>query len=155
VKSVVPGADHRGDAERLLETVSASCDLTADFPDQLRSALAAALDFLASAPDAAHVLCVEQCEGDDLSAQGRPRWLETCAAKLRRAAQACPRAGTPPLFLEAVLLGGIYWTVAEHVRVGQLDQVPGLLPDLLECTLAYYLDPTEVSRIGAAARASG
>jgi hypothetical protein len=62
---------------------------------------------------------------------------------MRRAARSCPGADTPPLFLEPLLVGGIYWTVSEYVRTGRAELLPGLLPDLLESTLAYYLDPTE------------
>jgi hypothetical protein len=155
VKSAVPGADHQGAADRLLEAVAASCDPAADFPDQLHATLGVVLALLASDPDLAHGICVEPSTGDDLSPQGQPRWLTVCAGKMRRAARSCPGADTPPLFLEPLLVGGIYWTVSEYVRTGRGEQLPGLLPDLLECTLAYYLDPTEVSRIGAGVRASG
>lgn len=143
-------ADHRYGAGRLLETIAAACDPAADFPDQLRSALDAALGLLALKSALARLLCVEPYAEEDLSRRGQPRWLAACAAQLRQAARSCPRAGTPPPFLEPLLLDGIYWRVSNRVRAGHLEQLPGLLPDLLECTLVYYFEAEELSRIAAA-----
>ncbi len=144
-------ADHRDGAERLLATLAAACDPAADFPDQLRSTLDAALDLLASDPDLAHLLCVEPYvepyAGDNLAWRAQRRWRAACAAQLRRAARSCPRAGTRPPFLEPLLIDGIYWMISERVRAGQLEQLPALLPGLLESTLAYYFEPAELSRV--------
>jgi hypothetical protein len=145
-------ADHRDGAERLPATVAAACDPAADFPDQLHSTLDAALGLLASEPDLARLLCIEPYTGDDLAWRAQRRWRMACAAKLRRAARSCTRASVPPPFLEPLLLDGIYWRVCECVRAGQVEELPSLSPDLLEYTLAYYLDLGEVSRIVAAAR---
>jgi hypothetical protein len=139
--------------ERLLATIAAACDPAADFPEQLSSTLAAVFALLASEPTLARLLCIGPCSGDELPVGERPRWQNRCAERLRYAAQSSPGVSTPPLFLEPLLLDEVCWQISGRLLAGEAEQLPALLPDLLDSMLAYYVDPEEASRVVAAARA--
>jgi hypothetical protein len=147
--------DHHRGAERLYEAIGAACQAAADFAEQLRSALAAALALLAAEPDLARLLCLEPyLRGDELLESQRV-WQARLAALLRQAARASPRAATHPPFLEPLLIGGICWQLSAFVQAGQAEQLDQLLPGLLESLLAYYLGPEERVRILAELRSAG
>jgi hypothetical protein len=139
--------DHHRGAERLFAAVRGACQPGADFAEQLRSALTAALALLAAEPDLARLLCLKPYLGGDDLLESERVWQARLAALLRQAAGASPRAVTHPPALEPLLIGGICRKISARVQAGQADQLDQLLPDLLEFLLSYYLGPEERLRI--------
>jgi hypothetical protein len=136
--------DYKRGGERLFETIAAACDPGADFAEQVRSTLDAALALLAAEP----------FPGGDSDAAEQRRWRGRCAGLLRRSARLRPGAGASPLFLEPLLIDGVCWRISDRLRSTGAEHLPALMPDLLECVLAYYFDPAEPGP-DVAARAAG
>ncbi len=132
-------------AERLHEAISAAHDPDADFPEQVRSAIAAALALLAADPALTRLLTVEPCPGDKAAIGCHQRWKKRYGALLRNAAADSPQALTHPQFLEPILIDCIRARISRSVLAGEAAELEALLPDLLEFVLTYYLDPKQTA----------
>lgn len=142
------------DDESLLEAVESACDPRAGFVENVESALHAGLAFLAANPDLAHRLTVAPFAAGESAARRHRRWLERCGDLLRAAAESGSDAPTHPDFVEPTIIAGVTWQISRYVLADRAERLEQLLPDLLEFTLVFYLDPAEVHRIARAARAS-
>ena len=136
----LPSAFDHG-AERLLETITATCDPRAGFAKQVESALRAALALLATEPALARLLTVETHMGDEMAIGRYQYWRKRYGALLRHSAGADPEIPVHPRFLEPMLISGISYQVSSRVLAGQADHLPQLLPAALSFLLAPYIEP--------------
>ncbi|HEX3735737.1 MAG TPA: hypothetical protein VHU86_11375 [Solirubrobacterales bacterium] len=134
-------AEYERGAERLFETVVAAGASEAGFAGQVRAALGATLAFLASEPELAHLLVVEPCRGDRAASESYRAWRGRFAGLLRRAAAASPDALVQPPFVEAILIGGVRWQLAQLIVGDRATAIDDLVPDLERYVLCYYLPP--------------
>ena len=141
-----PSAFDHG-AERLLETITATCDPRAGFAKQVESAFSAALALLATEPGLAHLLTVEPRLGNEAAIRSYQRWKKRYGALLRHAAGTDAELPVHPRFLEPALIGGICFQVRRHVLAGRSTELPALLPELLKFVLSCYVEPNQASRI--------
>jgi AcrR family transcriptional regulator len=125
-----------------------------DWPHQVIAALRAALEFFAAEPDLARL-----CLVDPVSA------TPTIAIRFREAVLACVPAlacGRAEMrdgdslapSTEDSLLGGIVFSTARYILAGGTENLPVLLPDLVEFTLSPYLGAERASELARQSRAA-
>jgi AcrR family transcriptional regulator len=125
--------------ERIRERVLGACADQDEWPEGVRAALAALLDFLAAEPAQARLVLVEGLFA------GRPlydryqRALDSFAPYLREGAPGiAPGAALPEPMAEA-LVGGIVALITKRILAGQGETLEELLPELTRFTLTPYL----------------
>ncbi|HTT93058.1 MAG TPA: hypothetical protein VMF55_00150 [Solirubrobacterales bacterium] len=127
-----------------------------DLPTSLEAGLRAALELFAREPDLAWLLIVDSGLGGDRAAMdGLRKWIACFGDLLREAAEADPRTSRQPPFLAPFLIGGVRFQIARLVLADEASDLPRLLPRLLECLLAYYVEPGEPRRLARAALGTG
>jgi hypothetical protein len=148
---ITAAAYDRG-AERLLVAVGTACDPRLGFAEQVESALRATLDLFTAEPELARALTMPALGAGESVARRRQHWLGRYGDLLHRAAAAEFGRRRDPHFLKPLLIGGAFSLISCEVVAGRTEQLPQLLPTLLEFLLVYYLAPREA---GARARAAG
>lgn len=61
-----------------------------------------------------------------------------------------PRGSDLPVTIEDTLAGSVFWSVYQRLVVGEAEQLPELLPELIEVVLRTYLGQAEASRVARA-----
>jgi AcrR family transcriptional regulator len=107
------------------------------WPARVRAELAALLDAFAANPDLVRfVLIAPPAAGGEVAAASR-EFLERLLALL---GEGRPKdARRPSEGAEHGLIGGLAGLIVEQVKAGQGEQLPNLLPDLVELVLTPYL----------------
>lgn len=125
--------------------VAAAFAAEKEWPDQIRAALAAMLGFFASEPGLARLCMVEPLiAGPPVSDHHRES-----VGRFSYMLEAGRRADGPhpaPDAGEAVA-AGIGLLITRRITTEQAEQLPALLPDLLESALAPFLGSAEAERI--------
>jgi AcrR family transcriptional regulator len=138
-------------AEVAARATAAAAEET-EWPQQVRAALQVLLDWVAENPALARTCLVE-------SMTAGPEALERYENVLREYAplfelgRENPAASELPDTLEDSIVGGIVWMVHQRLLRGEADQVPALLPTMLEFALTPYLGEQAAAEIAATANA--
>ena len=125
--------------DHLFDSMRAAAGAFAEWPEQVRAALATLLRFFAAEPELARFVMIEPIAAGGKAAE-RHRETMRRLAEIVRAGR--PRhAGARPLpeAVEETLVGGIVSLIVREIEAGRTEQLESLLPDLLELTLAPYL----------------
>ncbi len=136
--------------DHLAELIERAAGSESEWPDQTIAALRALVEFFAAEPDLARLFLVE-------SVSATPR----IAIRFREAVLACvppfalgrAELADPDLILpeaESSIIGGAVSLVTRTIGAGEADQLPQLLPDLIEFTLSPYLGAERAFGLGAA-----
>lgn len=126
-----------------LETaVLGACSLEAEWPAQIAAGVYAGVDFVISNPGVARVLTLEAAA----EAQCVARY-ERMIGRLAGFIQICAPLGErlPPTTDQA-LMAGMVGLVGDHLRIGRLDRLEELRPELVLLALLPYLGFAEAKR---------
>jgi AcrR family transcriptional regulator len=120
-----------------------------DWPHQVVAELAALLRFYASEPELARLNLVEALAAGPAIAERYREALLSFAPRLEpgRALRSTERR--LPESREGSLLGGLASLLSRQVASGHAEQLPDLLPDLIEFLLTPYVGPDEAERLAA------
>lgn len=122
----------------------------AEWPRQVGAKLHAILEFLALNPDLARFLLIApQRAGEGVAARYRDAMAQA-AAYLCEGMPAPPETKAPSEAISGSLIGGMVAIVVRKVNAGEGDDLPQLLPDLLELFLTPYLGRSEAVKVAAA-----
>lgn len=133
-------------AGHIRETMQNAADSTAEWPQKVRAALEAMLGFLAAEPELARFCMIEPiAAGGEIAARHRAS-MESLVAILKAGRPRHDGARPLPEATEETLVGGILSLVMREVNAGRSTELAGLLPDLVELTLAPYLGLEEAAR---------
>ena len=81
-------------------------------------------------------LCIVESQAAGGAALARYQsMLESVAPKLREGRELNPRASRLPDGLEVAIAGGLMWLVHQRLIAGRVDELKGLLPEMLQVTL--------------------
>lgn len=128
-------------------------DAELPWPDQIASGLEIFLEMVAS-EEARAKLCLVEAQAAGGPALARYQsMLEKVAPKLREGRALNPRAERLPEGLEVSIAGGLAWLVHQRLVAGELDDLKGLLPEMLQVTLTPYVGEVEAARAAEAAQA--
>jgi AcrR family transcriptional regulator len=128
-------------------------DAELPWPEQIASGLEIFLEMVES-EEARAKLCLVEAQAAGGQALARYQsMLEKVAPKLREGRALNPRAERLPEGLEVSIAGGLAWLAHQRLVAGQLDDLKGLLPEMLQVTLTPYVGEVEAARAAEAAQA--
>jgi AcrR family transcriptional regulator len=123
----------------LEEQISAAVAGQPDWPHQAIAALRAALEFFAAQPDLARLCLTEPVSATPTIAIRFREAVLSCAPLLALGRAEMEDDSSIPANTEDSLLGGIVSLTTRSILAGDTGELPALLPDLVEFTLAPYL----------------
>jgi hypothetical protein len=126
-----------------LETaVLDACAVEDEWPAQVAAAIYAGVDFAIANPAVARALTIDAAAEADC--MGR---YERVIGRLAGFIQIkAPRDSRLPGSTDEALVAGIVGLVGDHIRIGRLDRLAELRPELVLLTLLPYLGFTEAQR---------
>ncbi len=129
----------------LAERIEGACATQPGWPQQVREALAAALDLAASSPAGALLVLADPFAAGPHADALRERLFDLLVPALRRGRALC--AVEPCPALEQALLGGLLAFVAGRLREGRAASLSALAPPLTRFALSPYVGGVEAERI--------
>jgi hypothetical protein len=126
-----------------LETaVLDACTVKGEWPAQVAAAIYAGVDFAIANPAVARELTIDAAAEADCM-----RRYERVIGRLAGFIQIkAPRDSRLPGSTDEALVAGIVGLVGDHIRIGRLDRLAELRPELVLLTLLPYLGFTEAQR---------
>jgi AcrR family transcriptional regulator len=123
------------------------------WPDQIALGLEILVEMVVAEPTRAK-LCLVASQSAGAAAFTRfQEALERAAPKLREGRAFNPLSDSMPEGLEAALAGGIAWLVHQRLVKGEVDEIKGLLPEMIQLTLTPYVGEEEARRAARVAAA--
>jgi AcrR family transcriptional regulator len=121
--------------------------------DQIAAGLEIVLEMIVSEPARAR-LCIVEAQAAGGAALARYQaLLERVAPKLREGRIHNPRSSRLPDGLEVAIVGGLAWLLHQRLLADRVDDIKGLLPEMLQVTLTPYVGEVEAGRAADAALA--
>jgi hypothetical protein len=126
-----------------LETaVLDACAVEGEWPAQVAAAIYAGVDFAIENPTVARALTIDAAAEADCM-----RRYERVIGRLAGFIQIkAPRDSRLPGSTDEALMAGIVGLVGDHIRIGRLDRLTELRPELVLLTLLPYLGFAEAQR---------
>jgi len=124
-----------------------------DWVEQVATGLEIALEMVANEQARAKLCIVEAQAAGGEALRRYQGMLERLAPKLREGRAHNPRASRLPDGLEVAIVGGLVWLVHQRLLSNRIDEIKGLLPEMLQVTLTPYVGELEAGRAADAAQA--
>lgn len=126
-----------------LETaVLDACAVEGEWPAQIAAAIYAGVDFAIANPTVARALTIDAAVEADCM-----RRYERVIGRLAGFIQIkAPRDARLPASTDEALMAGIVGLVGDHIRIGRVDRLEDLRPELVLLTLLPYLGFSEAQR---------
>ena len=137
--------------EEIRRRVAEATAAESDWPLQVRASLAAFLDYVVANPDFARTTVVESVTAGPRAVAGYEGLLKVFSTGL--AAGRAREGATPglPDTLEDSIVGGVSWMIHQRLLRNEIEEIPGLLPTMVEFCLAPYLGEERAAEIAATA----
>ena len=122
-----------------------------DWASRIRASLAAFLDYVVANPAFARTAIVESVTAGPVAVERYEELLKIFSIGLaagRMEAGATP--GLPETF-EDSLIGGVVWMIHQRLLHNEIDQVPGLMPTVVEFCLSPYIGEERAAAMAASA----
>ncbi len=125
--------------DHLQELLAAAAAAETDWPARVIAALHAGLAFFAAEPALARFFLVEPVSATPTIAIRFREAILACVPPLAQGRGETPAGGELPPSTEDSLLGGIVSLATRAILDGETEELPALLPDLVEFTLSPFL----------------
>jgi len=122
-----------------------------EWPQKVAAAIAALLDYVVADPARARTCLVETVSAGPPALERYEQAMASFAPALAAGRAYTSESARLPETLEDSIVGGIVWMVHLRLQRGEVDQIPALLPTMLEFSLAPYLGETRAAEIAATA----
>lgn len=133
--------------ERMETQVRSAIDLDAEWSEQVRTSVAAAIEFLLETASRARVFTVEAVAAGPPFLERYIATIERVAELLRRGRKCHPRAAGLPASAESVLLGGISLQVRACLLAEEERRLVDLEAEFVELLLYPYLGERDARRL--------
>lgn len=120
---------------------------TDEWPEQVRAALAAFLDYAESEPALARTCLVEAVTAGPVALERYERALQSFAPLLQRGRDYLDDASELPETLEDMVIGGIVWMVHQRLLRDEVDQIREALPTTLKFALTPYIGELRAAEV--------
>jgi AcrR family transcriptional regulator len=135
--------------EELRELVSDAFDKEDDWAHAVQAGIAAMLGFLTAQPSLARLCMVEALVAGPVVVERHDAAIESLipyfkAGREGRSAEVLSRLSPTT---EEALVGGMVSLISRRIFAGRTEELPSLLPDLVEFALTPYLGGTEAAKI--------
>jgi AcrR family transcriptional regulator len=137
--------------EEARRRILAATELEQDWPEKVRVGVGAYLDYVVSDPALARTAIVESMAAGPAAMQRYEQALQSFTPLFRYGRNFAPPDRELPETLEDSIVGGIVWMIHQRLLGGEVDQIAGLLPVMLEFALAPYLGEQRAAQIAAKA----
>jgi AcrR family transcriptional regulator len=134
----------------LRQRTAAAAEAEEEWPLRIRAGLAAFLEYAAEDPALARTCLVESMTAGPPAMERYEAALASFAPAFAQGREAAAEANELPETLEDSIVGGIVWMVHQRLLRGEVEQIAGLLPTMLEFALAPYLGEQRAAEIAAA-----
>lgn len=138
-------------ADEIRRRLAAASATETEWPSQVRASLAAFLDYVAANPSFARTAMVESVTAGPAAVERYERLLRTFSPGFALGRREKGATANLPDTLEDSLVGGIVWMVHQRLLRNEIAEIPGLLPTMLEFTLAPYLGEERAAEIASSA----
>jgi AcrR family transcriptional regulator len=122
--------------QRRMETAAAKAS---EWPDQVRAALAAFLEYAVANPALARTCIVESVTAGPVAMERYERALRTFVPLFRLGREVGEEHGELPDELEDLIIGGLVWMVHQRLLRNEVDEIRELLPTMMEFALVPYM----------------
>lgn len=119
----------------LEEAVLSACAREDDWPAQIAAGICAGVDYAIANPNLAEILA-EDPGTDAMQVQRYERVIGRMSGFLRAKA---PRSDTLPAATDEAVVAGMVGLVGDHLRLGRVDRLQQILPELVLLSLLPYL----------------
>jgi AcrR family transcriptional regulator len=120
-----------------------------DWPTQIAAGIAAFLHYIASEPALARACIVEALSAGPAAVERYERSIQTFVPFFRAGRKLSAKGAELPETLEETIVGGIFWILYQRIIMGQVEQIEGLLVELVEFSLTPYLGAEVAKRVAA------
>jgi len=128
-------------AGALLHTVQVASERETTFEGKVIAGFRAFVETLAAAPGPARVCIVEALAAGPDAIERRTAVMAAFAEVIEDNAPMVPGSQALPALTAETIVGGVYETIFRRIAAGRLDDLPALLPDLIESALLPYVGP--------------
>jgi len=132
--------------EEALRRVLEAADGVEGWPAQVRAGLAAFLAYVVAEPALARTCIVEALSAGTAAVEQYERSIQAFVPFLRMGREGAAAGDDLPQTLEETIVGGIFWILYQRIVMGQVGEIEGLLPELVEFALTPYIGPEAAKR---------
>jgi AcrR family transcriptional regulator len=125
------------------------------WPAKVATGIAAFLHYVASEPALARTCIVEALSAGPAAVERYERSIQAFIPLFQLGRAASAKGGKLPETLEETIVGGIFWILYQRIIMGQVEQIEGLLGELVEFSLTPYLGAEAAKRVAAEATSAG
>ena len=122
-----------------------------DWPDKASAGIAAFLRYVAGEPALARTCIVEALSAGPAAVERYERSIQAFVPFFQLGRKVSPKGEGLPETLEETIVGGIFWILYQRIIMGQVEQIEGLLGELVEFSLTPYLGAEVAKRVAAEA----
>jgi len=136
--------------KRAWQEIAAAVPAEAPWTEQVCAALRAVLAAIAAAPLEARLALVEVQTAGPRALARYEQTHDALVPLLRRGRELGPRAAELPATLEEATIGGVAWLLHQRLVMGEVEEIEGLYPELVEIVLGPYLGEERAAELAAA-----
>jgi AcrR family transcriptional regulator len=140
-------------AALLIAGVRVAFDAQRSFPARIIEGYRAFLEILAASPEFAHMCIVEVLAAGPVAIAKRTAVMEEFAQLISDNANRSRRAEPVPQLTADTIVGGVYETIFRKIAAHESQDLPSLLPDVVEFTLLPYVGERRARTASARVRA--
>jgi AcrR family transcriptional regulator len=124
---------------KALERVVDAAGEIEDWPGRVRAGLTAFLEYITQEPALARTCIVEALAAGPGSVRFYEESLQSFVSLFKLGRDVSPNSEKLPKTMDEAIVGGVFWIVYQRLALGQVDDLDGLLPEMLEFALTPYL----------------
>jgi len=140
--------------ESALGRVTDAATKADDWPAKVSAGLAAFLRYVAGEPALARTCIVEALSAGPAAVERYERSIQSFVPFFQMGRKFSAKGAELPETLEETIVGGIFWILYQRIIMGQVEQIEGLLDELVEFSLTPYLGAEVAKRVAAEAPAA-
>jgi AcrR family transcriptional regulator len=120
----------------------------AEWSTQVRAVISSFLEYVVAEPALARTCLIESMTAGPKAMERYEQALQSYSPILREGRRfAGDLDGLPGSLLEDSIIGGIVWMVHQRLLRGEVEEIPGLLPTMVEFALAPYLGENRAAQV--------
>lgn len=138
-------------ARELQRRMEAAAAMETEWSAQVREALATFLDYAVEHPALARTCIVESVTAGPVAMERYEMALRTFVPLFRMGRKMEDADGELPDELEDLIIGGLVWMLHQRLLRNEIEEIPGLLPTMLEFALVPYMGEQRAAAVAAQA----
>ncbi len=117
------------------------------WPEKVAVGIAAFLRYVVNEPALARTCIVEALSAGPAAVERYEHSIQAFVPLFQLGRKVSAKGGELPETLEETIVGGIFWILYQRIIMGQVEQIEGLLDELVEFSLTPYLGADVAKRV--------